>query len=312
VTLIVIENLGDPGIFGSLPASVQNVSPQKYWDVTVNSGTVTSGYNMSIDLNGVNGISDYSALFLLKRPNNSSPWQVVGTNTYIGSGTEVTWTGISGGFSEFAIGGAGDNSLPVTLALFEANSSENGIILNWITESEIENLGFILERKYKDDENWQLISEHTMDDALKGQGNSSSKSDYSFFDGRVEIGNIYEYRLADVSYSGVITYSDVIQIHFEDDFLPKEFTLKNAYPNPFNPVTTIRYGLPKDSEVKITIFDISGRKIKTIIDSKQQAGWYDMQWNGINDQNVQVSSGMYLYKMTADNYTQTKKILLIR
>jgi subtilase family protein/MAM domain-containing protein meprin/A5/mu/flagellar hook capping protein FlgD len=312
VTLIVVENNNDPGIFGSLPGSVINVSTQKYWDVTLNSGTVTSSYNMTLDLNGMQGISDYSSLYLLRRTDNTNPWEIVGTNVYIGSGTEVTWTGITGGFSEFTIGGAGDNSLPVTLTSFNAESSEDGILLDWITESEIENLGFILQRKSESDIEWQIITDYTFNEAMKGKGNSSSRSDYWHVDENVEIGNQYEYRIADVSYTGAITYLKTIEIEFTDYFLPKNFVLKNAYPNPFNPFANIRYGLPKASEVNITIFDITGRKIKTLINSSQEAGWYDLNWNGTNEQNNKVSSGMYLYKMTARNFNSVKKILLIR
>ena len=205
-----------------------------------------------------------------------------------------------------------DPSLPVTLTLFKAISSKNGIELNWTTESEIENLGFILERKTENDIEWKRIADHTTNDALKGQGNSSSRSEYFYVDENVEIGNQYEYRIADVSYTGTITYLKTVEIEFTDNLFPKNFTLNNAYPNPFNPVTQIRYGLPEQSKVIITLFDISGRKVKTLINTDQEAGWYDIQWNGNDEQNRKVSSGMYLYKMTAENFTQVRKILLIR
>ena len=158
----------------------------------------------------------------------------------------------------------------------------------------------------------KVIADHTTNDALKGQGNSSSKSKYLYVDENVEIGNQYEYRIADVSYTGVITYLKTVEIEFTDNFISKNFILNNAYPNPFNPVTNIRYGLPKESEVNITIFDITGRKIKTLINSRQEAGWHDIKWNGANEQNTKVGSGMYLYKIAAENFSEVRKILLIR
>jgi len=217
---------------------------------------------------------------------------------------------VSSGYGDLNTGS--DVSLPVELSSFVAESFDGSVLLNWITESEIENLGFILERKAQEEMEWQTISDYNTNENLIGQGNSSSQSNYSYIDDEVVFGNVYEYRIADVSYAGAITYLKTIQIKYAEDFLPKKYTLKNAYPNPFNPSTNFKYGLPKDSEVKITIFDIKGSKVKTLINSSKKAGWYDIQWYGTNEQNIKVSSGMYLYKMSAGNFTQVKKILLIR
>ena len=94
--------------------------------------------------------------------------------------------------------------------------------------------------------------------------------------------------------------------------LPHAFNLYNNYPNPFNPVTTIRYDLPEDALVNITIYDIMGRIVRTLINSQQNAGFKSIQWNATNDAGSPLSAGLYLYKIQADNFVQTRKMVLLK
>jgi len=94
--------------------------------------------------------------------------------------------------------------------------------------------------------------------------------------------------------------------------LPHAFNLYNNYPNPFNPVTTLRYDLPEDALVNITIYDIMGRIVRTLINSQQNAGFKSIQWNATNDAGSPLSAGLYLYKIQADNLVQTSKMVLLK
>jgi len=94
--------------------------------------------------------------------------------------------------------------------------------------------------------------------------------------------------------------------------LPHAFNLYNNYPNPFNPVTTLRYDLPEDALVNITIYDIMGRIVKTLINSQQNAGFKSIQWNATNDAGSPLSAGLYLYKIQADNFVETRKMVLLK
>ena len=94
--------------------------------------------------------------------------------------------------------------------------------------------------------------------------------------------------------------------------LPHAFNLYNNYPNPFNPVTTLRYDLPEDVLVNITIYDIMGRIVRTLINSQQNAGFKSIQWNATNDAGSPLSAGLYLYKIQADNFVQTRKMVLLK
>ena len=94
--------------------------------------------------------------------------------------------------------------------------------------------------------------------------------------------------------------------------LPTEFMLDQNYPNPFNPSTTIKYGLPEDSNVSLVIYDIRGNTVRTIDSGSQTAGWYEHVWNGMNDEGQPVSTGLYLTRLRAGSYTKTIKMLYLK
>jgi predicted outer membrane repeat protein len=94
--------------------------------------------------------------------------------------------------------------------------------------------------------------------------------------------------------------------------LPDELTLDQNYPNPFNPTTTFSYGLPEPSAVSITIYDIRGRIIINIDKESQPAGWYDIQWHGLDRRGMQMSTGVYFARLQAGEYSQTIKMLYLK
>lgn len=94
--------------------------------------------------------------------------------------------------------------------------------------------------------------------------------------------------------------------------LPAEFNLYPNRPNPFNPATAIAYDVPAASHVKIEIVNILGRKVATLVDELQMPGRYEAMWNGIDENGVKVSSGIYLYSMQAGNFIQTRKMILMK
>lgn len=90
------------------------------------------------------------------------------------------------------------------------------------------------------------------------------------------------------------------------------FTLLTAYPNPFNPSTTITYGLEKDSYVTVDIYDISGKLIATIQKKYQIQGWHSIAWNGTDDSGNKVGGGVYFYQVQARDFRQTRKMVLLK
>lgn len=97
---------------------------------------------------------------------------------------------------------------------------------------------------------------------------------------------------------------------FED--APKTYSLEQNYPNPFNPATHIRYVLPQLSNVKLTVYNLLGQAVVTLVNSKQPAGRYTISWNGKNDSGVQQTSGIYFYQLKTGDFSDTKKMMLLR
>jgi hypothetical protein len=93
---------------------------------------------------------------------------------------------------------------------------------------------------------------------------------------------------------------------------PTVFSLSQNYPNPFNPKTIIRFGLPKDSWVKLEIYNVLGQKVKTLVDEKLTTGLKEVEWDGVNDKGFEVASGIYFYKISADDYSDIKKMVMLK
>ena len=108
--------------------------------------------------------------------------------------------------------------------------------------------------------------------------------------------------------------NDVIMgyLNLSDDELPSEFKLNQNYPNPFNPITEISYELASDGFVKLSIFDMKGREIKTLIENIQLSGKRSVIWNATDNNYQPVSAGLYLYKIQKKGITKTRKMVLIK
>ena len=102
------------------------------------------------------------------------------------------------------------------------------------------------------------------------------------------------------------------ELGVDEEPIPEVFAYHQNYPNPFNPVTTLSYDLPEDGMVNITIYDMMGRQVKTLINNTQTAGYRSLQWNATNDAGSPVSAGIYLYMIQAGDFRQTKKMVLLK
>lgn len=235
----------------------------------------------------------------------------------IGSGgTIVIFTGFVGG----------DSSLPVTLSLFVVYFSDKDARLFWTTESEIENFSWVIERKTLTGDEYNLIREGEMiiEEAIQpfyiigqldGQGSVNARTEYEFNDNNIREGEYYAYRLADISFSGEVTYhTAVLALPME---VPQNYKLYQNYPNPFNPATVIRYLVPVDSRVTVKIYTIAGQKVITLLDRDIPAGIYDLIWKGTAENGRKVASGTYIYLMKAlsqngrQQFTSTRKMTII-
>jgi hypothetical protein len=193
-------------------------------------------------------------------------------------------------------------SLPVELTLFSYRVLNDKILLNWRTETEINNYGFEIERKI---ENPTSLSEITWEKIgfVAGNGNSNSTKEYSFIDINPSGGNKFLYRLKQIDNDGKYEYSGVVEV----EITPQEFALDENYPNPFNPNTRINYSVRFDSKVTISVYSITGELVTELVNDFRTAGKYSVNFNGNN-----LASGMYIYRMVADDFVKLNKMMLMK
>ncbi len=101
-------------------------------------------------------------------------------------------------------------------------------------------------------------------------------------------------------------------VYVEDDTRPEGFALSQNYPNPFNPETTIPYRISEASMVTITIYNVVGQHVRTLVDEIKPAGSYSVTWNGTNDAGIRINNGLYFYRIEAGNFTQTRKLIMMK
>jgi len=203
--------------------------------------------------------------------------------------------------SKAAIHLNGDSPLPVELASFTSSVNLNSVKLNWSTSLEQNNSGFEIQRSDNDaagPEAWKKAG------FVNGAGNSGTQINYIYEDKNLSSGK-YKYRLKQIDFNGgyeyfMLTGEAVIGI-------PSSTELQQNYPNPFNPVTNISYRLSESGFVTLKVFDNSGREVKTLVNEYREAGYYKAVFDGSG-----LASGIYFYKLSADNFNQTKKLSLVK
>jgi photosystem II stability/assembly factor-like uncharacterized protein len=190
--------------------------------------------------------------------------------------------------------------LPIEIALFNANCIGNNVFLNWRTITEINNYGFDIERRLI---NTLLNIEWIKIAFLQGRGTSNSPYDYTFTDQQLSPSR-YVYRIKQIDNDGVFKYYGNAEVEV---LTPRHFSLEQNYPNPFNPSTVIGYDLPNSARVKLALFDVLGRQVRTLVDETKPAGTYTVEFDAGG-----LPSGVYFYRLQANEFTQTKKLVLTR
>lgn len=184
--------------------------------------------------------------------------------------------------------------LPVELTSFNYIVNRNNVTLNWLTSKEINNAGFDIERKFVNANDWIRVGN------VAGSGTTQEPRAYIFTE-RVNTGK-YSYRLKQIDYNGNFEYfilSNDIAIN-----IPNKFNLSQNYPNPFNPTTKLDFDLPKDGDVKMSVYDNSGRLVNTIINQFKTAGYYTVDFNAAN-----LASGIYYCRLEFNSGQIFEKVI---
>jgi Lamin Tail Domain/Secretion system C-terminal sorting domain len=244
-------------------------------------------------------------------------------NAYEGAGSTPTLSNTSSarrkdneGNSTYGINGSGwdtdDNStdfykesdiennqpLPVELSSFSASIVNEGVKLEWRTETEINNYGFDVERSSTPlGTKWNVI------EFIKGFGNSNSPREYLFVDKNITCGE-YAYRLKQIDNDGTFEYSKILEVTVN---VPLKYELNQNYPNPFNPATEIAFTIPQAGMVTLKVYNTLGEEIAVLVNGFIEPGIHTVNFNASG-----LNSGIYFYKLESRDFIQVKKMILLK
>lgn len=196
-------------------------------------------------------------------------------------------------------------ALPVTLISFELRVNKNDVKLIWVTDNEINNAGFDVERTRINPSGaveWKKIA------YVQGKGNTTWQSIYLYEDKKLQSAS-YKYRIKQIDYNGSFEYYDLA-----NDVLigkPGVFSVAQNYPNPSNPKSKIDYELPVNGRVTITLYNMLGEEVTTIINEIKEAGYHSVEFDGSI-----MASGVYFYRIYSEGegqkFTKTMKMILVK
>lgn len=186
--------------------------------------------------------------------------------------------------------------LPVELSAFTASTNKDNVVLNWNTKTEINNRGFEIERKSVD-------GHYTTIAFVNGNGTTTEQQSYSYTDTKLAQGT-YSYRLKQLDFNGNFEYSFAVEANVTN---PMDYSLLQNYPNPFNPSTIISFNLPEKSNIKLSVYNVLGQVVATLVNGVVDAGTHNVTFDASN-----LNSGVYFYKLEADHFTQTMKMMLTK
>ncbi|OPZ73049.1 MAG: flagellar basal body rod modification protein [bacterium ADurb.Bin478] len=202
-----------------------------------------------------------------------------------------------------------DVTLPVELSAFSAIMENGRVLLKWTTESERDNLGFNIMRADEKEGAYKKINSRL----IEGAGNSTTRTEYQYYDDRdIHVNTTYYYKLQDLDINGGSRINGPVEVFVDRVFIPDQFYLNQNHPNPFNPSTAIRYGLPEAANVRVEVYNLRGELVRILQNSSQSAGAYELIWDGRNSSGQTVPSGVYLYRLSAGNFVETRKMLFTK
>lgn len=186
------------------------------------------------------------------------------------------------------------NVVPVELTSFTASVVGNSVQLQWATATETNNQGFEIQRS-SDNVNFATVA------FIRGSGTTTETKYYSYVDNTDMSGSFY-YRLKQLDFGGNYHFSNIVEVT-----RVVSFELSQNYPNPFNPSTTISFSLPQSSLVTLKVYDILGSEVAELVNGQVEAGIHKVNFNAYN-----LNSGIYFYTIKAGNFTETKKLMLVK
>jgi len=187
-------------------------------------------------------------------------------------------------------------TVPVELTSFSADVNRNNVNLSWKTATETNNQGFQIERKAANT-TWETIG------FVNGKGTTTEIQSYNFSDKNLNAGK-YSYRLKQVDFNGTFEYSSIVEAEV---IAVNKFELSQNYPNPFNPSTKITFSIAQAGNVKLAVYNLLGQEVKVLVDGFTAEGTHTINFDASD-----LNSGVYIYKIETSNFTQARKMTLIK
>jgi hypothetical protein len=226
--------------------------------------------------------------------------------------TQLNWPNLTvrtnglTGFSNFTLTDA-TAPLPVQISYFGANTVNRDVTLTWVTEMEINNSGFEIQRRKAVKENfseWEKIG------FAEGAGNSNLQNTYTYKDLKLNTAK-YQYRLKQIDYNGYYEYFNLRNPEEIVIGAPTSISLSQNYPNPSNPVSNIDYQLTFEAKVSLKVYDLTGKEITTLVNEVKEPGYYTVHFDGST-----MASGIYIYRIIVDGngqkFSKSFKLALVK
>ena len=317
--VFVNGGIGDDwGVIEAYPNSVTNLLPIQaqgtYWPLAQNLGPdsiritgcgTASGERNQVQQTHVGPNASSSGTTMRYRTdttggNSGSPVIDALTNVAVGVHTHGGCSSSGGNnngtsFFNTAFWAAVEQGIPVELISFKACVFAGAVELNWITATENNNSGFEIQRSSGGD--FETI------DFVDGNGTTTELNAYSYIDKNISVGT-YVYRLKQIDFDGTFNYSQTVEVVMP---APVEYALEQNFPNPFNPSTTIKFSIPVEADVKLSVYNTLGQEVAEILSARLTEGYHEAEFDAGS-----LTSGIYFYRLEADKFVDVKKMIIIK
>ena len=246
----------------------------------------------------------------------NSDFSLMNVNTIAGLKNTVGSEG-RGGYGEVEDYGVQFTGSPIAVVLseFAARADADLVEISWTSETEFDHAGYNIYRSKNRDDRFVKLNDKMIISAPFSQERKS----YTYKDQVPENGDYY-YRLEAVNLDGTsktygpiaVTVSGVAVTRVSGKEMPRQMRLHGNFPNPFNPVTTISFNLPSQQNIILSVYDIQGRLVSTLLSGQTSAGEHRVVWDATNRAGEPVSSGVYFYRLTSESFNDTRQMTLIR
>lgn len=292
-----LGNFGFPLYEAAIASDITKTSAEGYWNIEAADGLSGGVYYGGFTMDSVMGVTNPYSLTVINRADAFNPWVLNGSHSAstITGATLSVYRSTMQGYGQFTIASdSNQNALPVTLTALTAKAEGSNVVTKWTTGSELNNLGFDLERSV-DGKSFEAVT------FVKGAGTSSVTHHYGYNDANAFAqANVLYYRLKQVDMDGKFTYSQVVKVSSN---MQKASTV-NVFPNPFTTAYSVTLDVQNDATVTMTMTDIQGRTVASETTFAHK-GNNTLTLNNI----AALQAGVYFLKVNVDGENQVIKLI---